>query len=132
MELIISIAVIAVLLGATAILINPASQFANARNSERENHINVIINALKQNAADNRGIFTCPAGAIPTSTTVLGTNGYDIDNCIAPDYIAVLPMDPKTGTSTDIGYSIISDAATGRITITGDDAELGKVISVTR
>ena len=131
-ELVITMGVLAVLLGATVLIINPVAQFSNARNSERRNHINTIINAIKQNAADHRGIFTCSDGPIPTSTTVLGTNGYDINGCIAPDYIAVLPMDPLTGTSNDIGYSIVNDVITGRITITGDDAELGKTITVTR
>ena len=90
------------------------------------------MNSIGQNSADNRGIFTCTAGPIPTTTTMLGTSGYNIDSCISPDYIANLPLDPKTGTVANVGYSIIQDETSGRVTITADDAELEKTISVIR
>lgn len=131
-ELLVVIGIIAILGGFTVLAINPTRQFAKARNTERWSHINVILNAVRQNSADNNGIFTCSAGSIPTTTTVLGTNGYDIDSCISPDYIANLPLDPKTGTTTDIGYSIVQNASSGRVTIAADDAELSEILTVTR
>ena len=132
MEIIVVISILAILTGVVVISINPAQQFSRARNTERWSHINVILGAIGQNMADNKGVFNCSTGSIPTTTTVLGTSGYDIDSCIAPTYTAILPMDPSTGTTTDIGYSIVQNPTTGRITITADDAELSKVLSVVR
>ena len=131
-EILIVMGILAILIGAVVVSLNPARQFASGRNTQRWSHINVILNSIGQNSADNRGIFTCATGPIPTSTTVIGTNGYDIDTCIAPTYIATLPLDPSTGTSTDIGYSIVRDPTSGRVTITADDAELEETISVVR
>lgn len=93
---------------------------------------------------DNRGIWTCAAGAIPTSTATLAgassgvTPRYDIRDCIVPDYISEMIGDPTSGanltssTTYNAGYTITRDATTGRITIAAPDAELGESISVTR
>ena len=131
-ELVIVMGILAILIGVVVISLNPARQFASSRNTQRWSHVNVILNSIGQNSADNRGIFTCAIGPIPTSTTVLGTSGYDIDTCITPTYIATLPLDPSTGTSTDIGYSIVRNPTSGRVTVTADDAELEETISVIR
>jgi prepilin-type N-terminal cleavage/methylation domain-containing protein len=131
-ELLITLSLIAIISGIAVISLNPLGQFARARNTERWSNINSILNAIGQNKADNNGIFSCVAGLIPTATTVLGTSGYNIANCIAPTYIATLPIDPVTGTTTDSGYSIRRDAATDNITIRADDAELKASITVTR
>lgn len=131
-ELLIVISILALLTGVIVISLNPARQFAKARNTQRWSHVNTIINAIGQNMADNSGVFNCGVGAIPTSTTVLGTSGYDIDSCVAPTYMVVLPFDPSTGTSTDTGYSIVQNPTSGRITVTSDDTELGETISATR
>ena len=131
-ELLIVMGILAILIGVVVISLNPARQFASGRNTQRWSHINVILSSIGQNSADNRGIFTCAVGPIPTSTTVLGTSGYDIDTCITPTYIATLPMDPSNGTPADIGYSIVQDPTSGRVTVIADDAELGETISVIR
>ena len=131
-EILIVLSILAILTGVVVISLNPAQQFSRARNTERWSHVNVILGAIGQNMADNKGVFTCATGSIPTSTTILGTSGYDIDSCIAPTYTAILPMDPSTGTTTDIGYSIVQNPTTGRVTVTADDAELSETISATR
>lgn len=131
-ELLVVISILAILTGVVVISLNPVQQFKKARNTQRWSHVNTIINAISQNMADNRGVFNCATGAIPTSTTVLGTSGYDIDSCVAPTYMVVLPFDPSTGTSTDTGYSIVQNPTSGRVTVTSDDAELAETISATR
>jgi len=131
-EILIVVSIMAILAGLVVLSLNPVRQFSKARNTQRWSHINTILGAIGQNIADNNGVFDCSAGDIPTTTTVIGTSGYDIDDCIAPTYTAVLPMDPTTGTTTDIGYSIVQDAVSGRITINADDAELGESVSVVR
>jgi len=133
-ELVIVISILAIIIGITTIASNPVQQFANARNTQRWSHVNSLINAISQNIADNNNVFTCTSGAIPTSTKVIGTigGGYNIGPCITPTYIVTLPFDPKTGTTTDIGYSILQSATSGVITIYSDDAELGIAISAAR
>lgn len=137
-ELLVVIGIIAVLAGVVIIAINPARQFAQARDTQRWSNVNAILNAIGQNMADNRGVFTCAGGALPsTATNMASTGGYDVAACIIPTYISTLPVDPSTGTYTsnasyDTGYSIIYDSTTRRITVSAPSAEIATSIAVTR
>lgn len=140
-ELLIVIALIAILAGAVIIALNPARQFAQARNSQRWSHLNTLINSVQQNAADNQGVFTCAAGAIPAVATTMqsAAGGYDICGCLAPTYLSSMPFDPSASgagftdcTNYNTAYQISRDAATGRITVAAPSAELGQAISVSQ
>lgn len=137
-ELLIVIALIAVIAGGVIIALNPARQFASARNSQRWSHVSAIANTIQQNAASNQGIFTCAAGEIPaTATTMVSTGGYDICDCLVPNFTASLPVDPSEGSYTDCttysaGYTVERNVTTGRITVAAPDAELEATISVTQ
>ncbi|OGY56888.1 MAG: hypothetical protein A2Y84_00030, partial [Candidatus Colwellbacteria bacterium RBG_13_48_8] len=124
MELMITLSIVAIVSGVVIYALNPVQQLARARNTQRWSNINSILNAVGQNKADNNGLFSCGAGAIPNATTVIGISGYNIENCIVPTYVGTLPLDPVTGTANDSGYSIREEAATGRVTVHADDAEL--------
>ncbi len=134
-ELLVVIGIIAILAGVVIVAINPARQFAQARNTDRWSAVNTILNAVGQRIADNRGIFEtgCAAGAIPLTTAKhIGSDAlnYDLEPCIVPTYVSILPLDPSTGTAADSGYTIVR-AANGRITV-GATGELDVLISVTR
>ena len=138
-EIIITVGIIAILAGATIMLINPAQQMARARNVQRQSDINFILNAVGQNIADNRGTFNCSSGAIPTSSTKMATGAYNVAPCLVPAYLDKLPFDPKaTGahyastTDYDTGYFISQSTTTNRVTINAPSAELEQTISVTR
>jgi prepilin-type N-terminal cleavage/methylation domain-containing protein len=140
-EVLIVIGIIAVLAGVTLVAINPARQFAQARNSQRVSNIYSILNAIGQRIVDNKGVFEeeCAAGAIPMTETVLSSVGYDIASCLIPAYITSLPFDPSvTGShftsplDYNTNYTIMRDESTGRITVAAPGAELGQEISVTR
>ncbi|MBI4117560.1 MAG: type II secretion system protein [Parcubacteria group bacterium] len=140
-EVLIVIALIAILAGILIAVINPGQQFANARNSQRKSHLNTIANGISANIARNNGTFTCAAGAIPaTATNMSNTVGeYDIAPCLVPNYISTMPFDPSVSgahwTSTtdyDSKYSIVRNATTSQITISASGAELGETISIIR
>ena len=140
-ELLVVIGIIAILATIVIIALNPARQFAQARNTTRSANVNAILNAIGQRTADNRGIFEtgCTAGAIPTSSTKMATSTYNIAPCIVPTYITQLPFDPSaagahytTTTDYDTGYNVQRDASTGRITVNAPAAELSETISVSR
>lgn len=137
-EILVVIGIIAILAAIVIIAINPAKQFAQARNTQRQAGVNAILNAVGQRIADNKGIFagsftvggnmyTC--GVLPTAasstvatdeaplvTTVSGQLG-----CLVPTYISSLPIDPSGPVSPSTGYEIKADA-TGRVMICAPQA----------
>src|SRR3989344_5679707 len=56
-EILVVIGIIAVLAAIVLIAINPARQFAQARDSQLVSNLNAILNAIGQRIADNRGTF---------------------------------------------------------------------------
>jgi prepilin-type N-terminal cleavage/methylation domain-containing protein len=141
-ELMITIALIAIITGVYLIAANPAGQLASSRNTKRKSDIQTILLAVRQNVADQSNEqFSCSAGPIPTSTTRMknASGGYNIAPCLVPTYIFNLPFDPSaTGThytsnmDYDTGYSIAINASTGQITVSAPYAELGKTVSITQ
>lgn len=142
-EIAVAIGIIAILAGLVLVAINPARQFAQARNTQRTSHVNALLNAVGQRIADNKGLFEkgCPAGVIPTTATIMGNGAgtYDIGPCLVPTYIPTLPFDPSASgahyTSTtdyNSGYSIARDASSGRISISAPSSELNESISALR
>ncbi len=132
-ELLVVIGIIAILAAVVIIAINPARQFAQARNTTRRTAVSQILNAIGQNMADNKGVFTCAAGTIPTTATELksGSGGYDIGSCIVPTYISSLQVDPSAAgaqytdmTNYDTGFTIMRDATTQRITVAAPGTEI--------
>ncbi len=136
-EVLIVIGIIAILAAVVLVAINPARQFAQARNSQRVSNVNAILNAIGQNMADNKGIFACTGGTPPTAAIMKSSGGYDIRPCLVSNYLAEIPVDPslgsiKSASEYDTGYSILQDTATKRFTVAAPGAELGETIAVTR
>lgn len=144
-EVLIVIGVIAILAAIVIIAINPARQFAQARNTQRRSDVLAILNSVHQRMVDNKGNFaegtTCDAlpATASTITSTVALGNVDLCDCLVSTYIARMPFDP-TDTSAgytscvtyDTGYTIIQDATTGRITVSAPSVELGETISVTR
>jgi prepilin-type N-terminal cleavage/methylation domain-containing protein len=138
-EILVVIGLIAILAAIVLIAINPARQFAQARNSQRESNVNTILNAIGQNLADNKGVglnaTTCTGITnVPTTAALhIGTGGSLVNlTCLVPTYIASsMPVDPNDGTLADTQYTISVDA-TGRYTICAPEhAEAAVANSVT-
>ncbi len=122
-EILVVIGIIAVLAVIVIVAINPARQFAQARNTQRVSNINSILNAVGQNIADNKGIFTCAgANTLPVNTAsssiltgTAGANQVDL-SCLTPIYIPSFPTDPTAASGNDTGYMISVDGA-GRVMV---------------
>ncbi len=140
-ELLVVIGIIAILASVVIVALNPARQFAQARNTQRSANVNAILNAIGQNMVDNRGVWTCTAATpIPTSSAVLiASSTFNLIGCITPTYISSMPIDPQTGvyvsdSNYNTGYTIRADT-TGRVTIAAPAAltdNATATISVTR
>lgn len=143
-EILVVIGIIAVLAAIVLVAVNPARQFKLARDSQRQSNVSAILNAIEQNMSEHRGVFTCNDNPvqIPNAYTVIASStsyvgGFNIANCLVPDYIASLPFDPSQYNAyyndTDdynTGYEVFRDAA-GRITASST-GELTDTIAVTR
>lgn len=111
-EILVVIGLIAILAAVVLIAINPARQFAQARNAQRESNVETILNAIGQNIAENKGIFTCdtktPIPISPATSTNIGTAVGKVDlSCLVPTYIAsAIPFDPVGGSPADTLYTI--------------------------
>ena len=143
MEIIIVIALLAILLAVAIVSLNPAGEFARARNSQRSYHVNAIVTAVRQNIADSTlGTFTCASGEVPTSTKQMAVGSstyYNIAPCLVSTYLNNLPFDPSaagahwtSASDYNTGYNILRNASTGEITVSAPFAELGKTVSVTQ
>ena len=119
-EILVVIGIIAVLAAIVIVAINPARQFAQARNTQRTSNVGTILNAIGQDLADNKGIFTC-AGIgtnIALAANHIGTTAGMVDlACLTPTYIpSQIPVDPTNGTTADTQYTVSVDAV-GRYTV---------------
>ncbi len=132
-ELLVVIGIIAILAAVVIVAINPARQFAQARNTQRWSNVNTILNAIGQNMADNKGIFTCGSASLPTSTTDIGSGAglVNVQPCIVPTYVSTMPTDPNGGTATDTLYQVVKDPTTGRVTVSAPQAALETAASTT-
>ncbi|MBA3679120.1 prepilin-type N-terminal cleavage/methylation domain-containing protein [Candidatus Saccharibacteria bacterium] len=134
-EVLLVVAIIAILAGIVILAVNPGKQLADTRNSQRRSDVNTIINGIYQYSIDNNGNLPasvtivsgdiCVTGASCTGLVdlgVLSANGK---------YLVAIPKDPSSATATDTKYTVVKDA-NGRVTVSAPDAEQGATITVTR
>jgi prepilin-type N-terminal cleavage/methylation domain-containing protein len=137
LEVLLVVAIIAILAGIVIIAINPSKNLADSRDSTRKADVNTIINAVYQYALDTNG--DVPASITTTPTEICATGGTCtglIDLGVLTlngEYIVAMPADPQCPTGCDadgVGYTIAKDA-NDRVTVSAPGAE-GGAISVTR
>lgn len=135
-EILIVIGIIAILAAIVIIAINPAKQFAQARNSQRVANVNAILNAIGQRMADNKGVFegeftidsvTYDCGPLPTATTTISTDNDDDAGelgCLVPTYLPALPTDPGDTNPSDSNTEYdVRLQSSGRIMVCADKAK---------
>jgi type IV pilus assembly protein PilA len=142
-EILVVIGMLAILSTVVLVAVNPLRQFAQARNTQRQNDVAVILNAVTERIADNGGDFlntndsgTC-ANELPATATPIGngTSEFDIRPCLVTTYVTELPKDPALGVNTcttsgcngpnesyDLGYTVSEDQVTRRVTVCAPNA----------
>ncbi len=134
-EILVVVALIAILAAITIIAINPAKNFADARNTQRSSDVAEILSAVTQYTGE-QGHQLSDLGTIPLCSATpaeIGTSDVDLSTRLVPTYLVAIPFDPSTGDAADTHYTICTTSASaGRIQITAPDAEAGKTISVER
>jgi len=136
-ELIIVIAIIAILAGAIFVAIDPARRLHEARNARRASDIANILDAVKKYQADHSGthyyliesmtkdvnylIGESAGSCIIDCSVALQSACVDLSE-MGTDYLAIIPKDPKDGTDLKTGYAIRKDD-TGAITVIACGAE---------
>jgi len=122
-ELLVVMAIIGVLASTLVVAVNPARQFAKARDTQRESDLYAILSAVWQYSSEHSGELPDTDGNpetsdFPTSATCMGTDAGcfnlasagEAGDTIVPVYMAVLPKDPKTGEDGNTQYLIYVDA----------------------
>ena len=118
MELIIVVAIIAILASAAIIAINPAKNLREARNSTRWSQMNSIANGIYAYVVDQKGQYpTCLLDAstseriIYDASTTAPWNLVNVDTCtdLIPVYLPQFPEEPQ-GEEYVVGY--MSEATT--------------------
>lgn len=128
LELLMVMGILGVLASVLVVAINPAHQFAKARDVQRESDLQAIVAVVYQYASEHSGSLPDTDGDpdtsdFPTSMTCIGTGGgcFDLAGAgdtgdeIVPVYMVEFPKDPKIestgdpGTDSDTGYEIYVD-----------------------
>ena len=141
-EILLAIGILAILATAAIIAINPARQFAQARNTQRWNDIHAIMNAVYQYSVGNKGLI--PSG-IPIGE-IIEICRFDAISCDGAyamsdltngsKYLTSIPTDPACASgcpegSNGSGY-FISANSDGRVVVLAPNAELGETIELVR
>jgi len=139
LEILLVVAIIAILAGIVILAINPTKQLAESRNAQRRADVNTILSAVYQYTIDNNG---APASITTTQAEICNT-GVAASTCTTnslvdlsvlttnEEYLTSVPTDPTGSSTNGAGYEIVA-TANGRITVTAPDAEESATISVTR
>lgn len=141
LEVLLVIAIIAILAGIVIVAINPTKQLSEARNSQRKADVNTILNAVYQYAIDNGSLpsgITSSAQEIcvanTATTTCTGSSLTPLNELVWDEaYLTSIPVDPNGTCDTNgVCYEITKTSNGKRVTVSAPDAELGETISVTR
>lgn len=137
-EILLVIAIMAILAAIVIIAINPAKQLGEAQNAQRRSDVRTILDAVIQYSIDNDG--TLPPGIPVGSTcaddgedvcqmdTVCG--GVSLDLLLSErKYLTDLPNDPTGSDESITGYSIMKNSY-GRVGVCSQNTYNSVEISV--
>ena len=140
-EILLVIAMLAILAAVVIIAINPAKQFGEAQNAQRRSDVASILDAVHQYRLDNDGAL--PADGIQSASSCgtavddicrsgVSCVGINLDNLIADEvYLRDIPNDPTAGNDDITGYRIFQTDY-GRVGVCAPNAYGGEEIGVVR
>jgi len=118
-ELLIVIGILAVLMTAVIIAINPSRQLSQGNDAKRRSDVNAILNAVYQYATENQGLLPDSISTTQTeicktsvATTTCTTNSLINLKMLSYDekYIVEMPADPIGASTYGVGYEIYKSA----------------------
>lgn len=124
LEILLVVAIIAILAGIVIVAINPAKQLGNTRDAQRKSDINNLYKAVNQYLIDE-GSF--PTGITTSAQQICDTNGepagecLDLSSYLVPNYIQSIPKDPQVDTGS--GYYITQSG--DNVYLEAPDTEIG-------
>lgn len=136
-EILLAIGILAILATAVIIAINPARQFAEARDTQRWSDVNAIMNAIYQYSVGHKGQLP-PNMPLDNDFQEICQTGqdscgvYDLSELtVDSKYLTAIPIDPACAEGCPpgtfgTGYFITANTD-GRIDIQARNAELGDV-----
>lgn len=142
-ELLLVIALLAILAAVTIIAINPAKQLAKSRDTERSADVYSILSSIHQYAVDHDGSF--PQGIDSDNLEICRTGSinctglYDLSELTNnQEYLVSIPTDPRCPDEDYVycsengsGY-FMERGPSGKITISAPGTEISETISATR
>ena len=140
-ELVLVVAIVAILAAAVYVALNPARRLSEANNSQRWSDVTAVLNAVIAYTVDNDGNLPSGIDSDYSRSQVLGTSNAGCNqpaNCSAASteaacldlsedlvdngYISEIPFDPNTGSSVNTDYYIQLDE-NGIITVGACDPQ---------
>ncbi len=138
LEMLLVIALIAILASIVILAINPGKQLAEARNAQRRSDVNTILNAIYQYSIDNNG--SLPDGIPVDNEGLICKEGVPVCGTLVDlgvlttnqKYLTGIPQDPNAQCTASSDCYSVFQSSNGRVTVNAPYAELGETISVTR
>ena len=155
-ELLIVIAIIAIIAKPVFAALNPLARFTAARTSRRLNDVSAVMTAIKVSQIDRAGSYITPVANLTNGVTYMISNGTntsavigtancalssigsttaaDLSSLVTGGYLGSVPVSPNgkgAYTATSTGYTI-TKATNGLITITACDSESTPQPKITR
>src|SRR3989344_1101460 len=128
-ELLVVMGIIAIMSAVVTVAVNPARQFANARDTQRRTDLYALTSALVQYQIDNAGKLP-DQDNFPSTATCVGDTPpcFNLGSYLVPLYLPEISTDPSTGTPAHTQY-FIHQEATRKIVATAS-GEITPLISI--
>ncbi len=146
MEIMLVVVLLSVLIAGVIVAVNPADQFARARNTERIAHIREYHETISRKIAVEGLSWNCVSGPFPQEIDEgepvfleigSGANQYNLCQCLVPVHMQSFSVDPLVGNidnprtcagSYSSGYEIWQNSLNNKIILRAPHAERGEVI----
>ena len=131
-ELLVVIGILGILMAVVLVAVNPARQFASARDTQRKADLSALTSAVYQYAIQHNG--NLPQDPV-TLTPIITTTPVDssvVSTYIVPLYVAAVPKDPTTGSDTTTNYTIMLDSNGRVVASAASELNVGQWISISR